>query len=265
MKVSLILLPILLATLAVSAQPRSKDSLYFVHLNDGSTIYSRKIDLVNSGWKGKYLLLDSNRRVPLGQASDFKGWEGAYAVGFLNGQFDVYKLENEGRRISLYSQCYYTSETVYASTTPNGPSFPTTITTREKSLFFRKDDSAIQRLTFKNLKIAVADNAASMRELRIAGTNLYVGVGLLAAGVGLVVGGIIQTHQRNTDAQNAYSAASRAWVTQNNPNAPMPTLPHYGLSPLFWVGTVTTFSALIPLATVGRHAHKAILIYNGLD
>jgi hypothetical protein len=48
MKKSLFFFLLLLSAGAVTAQSASKDSLYYVHLRDGSTLYSRKVRLVDS-------------------------------------------------------------------------------------------------------------------------------------------------------------------------------------------------------------------------
>ncbi len=233
----------------------SSDMLYYVHLVGGDTIHSTHVKLVNSFTRGKYLLLDNNRRIPLDSAKDFKGWDGTFAVGSIDGNYDAYRLQNEGRRISLYSKCYYDTETT-----------PSTITTRETAWFFRKGlDGDIERVTIHNLRAAMADDPASLAQLKIAGTNLDIGIGLLAAGAGTAVAGIIQTHQRNTDAYNNYKAESAAWYNSSltNPNTPMPTLPHYGLSPMFFIGSAMALSGLIPIFNTRKHLVKALDIYNG--
>jgi len=269
MKKSLFLLIVLLGYLDTKAQSTSKDSLYFVRLLNGTTLYSNKVRLMNSITQGKYLLLDDNQRIPLSQAKDFKGWEGTFAIGDIGGRYDAYKLQNEGRRISLYSQCYYTTDTYFTAITPGGAETPTTITTRQKAYYFRKGaDSPIQRLSIHNLTLATADNPASTQELRIAGTNIHLGIGLLAGGVVLATAGIITTVNHNRDLSNAYDQASAKWFqqAQTNPNTPLPALPHYsGLSPLFYIGTAATLSAMIPLFNVNKHVQKALDIYNGID
>jgi hypothetical protein len=241
------------------------DSLYYVHLLDGTTIHTNHVRLVNSLTRGKYLLLDGNRRIPLDSARDFKGWDGTFAVGAIDRYYDAFRLLDEGRRISLYSKCYYETETTWWSLTPGGPQFPTTITSRENAWFFRKGaDGEVERLTPHNLKIAMADNPASLAELRIAGANLSIGIGLLAAGAGTLVAGIIQTHQRNTTAYNTYQQESAAWYANgmNNPNAPMPTLPHYVLSPLLYVGSAMALTGFVPIFNVRKHLVGALDIYN---
>jgi hypothetical protein len=96
-----------------------QDSLYYVHLQNGTTVYGKKVKLVNSLTRSKYLLLDSNRRITLDDVRDFKSWEGTFAVGMIGGYYDAFRLQNEGRRISLYSKCYYESETVWSSAAPD--------------------------------------------------------------------------------------------------------------------------------------------------
>jgi hypothetical protein len=254
-----------LSTLFALTSLGQSDSLYYVHLLDGTTIHSSHVRLVNSLTRGKYLLLDGNRRIPLDSASDFKGWDGTFAIGAINGYYDAFKLRNEGRRISLYSKCYYETETTWYAPAPGISEVPTTISTREAAWFFRKDTgSDIERVTIHNLRNAMADNPASLAELKIAGTNLYVSIGLIAAGAGTVVAGIIQTHQRNTAAYNTYQQESTAWYnnSMNNPNATMPTLPHYGLSPLFYVGSAMALSGFIPIFNARKHLVSALDIYN---
>jgi opacity protein-like surface antigen len=268
MKQPLVLLMILVSTLTAPAQSSPKDSLYFVRLRDNTTLYSNKVKLVDSRSQGKYLLLDNNQKIPLSEAKEFKGWQGTFAIGQIGGRYDAFKLQNEGRKISLYSQCYYTTDTYYNATTPDGVETPTTITSREKAYYFRKGtDSNIQRVTYHNLKLALADNPSSMHQLRIAGTNLYLGIGLLAGGLAVTAAGIIETGKRNNDAQNAFKTASANWLiqAQTNPNASPPALVHHSESPLIYIGAATTLSAMIPLFNVGRHAQKALEIYNGID
>ena len=268
MKYSFFLLITLLGHLVTYAQ--SRDSLYFIRLKDGSTLYSNKVQLKNT-FGGKYLVLDNNKQIPLSQAKEFKGWDGTFAVGYRHGDYDAYKLQNEGRRISLFSQCYYTTETVYASATPDGVRTPTTITSREKALFFRKEpDGDIEPLTYHNLNIAIADDSNATHELRIARTNVYLGVGMLAAGLGLFATGIITTIHHNNQAENAYTQASAEWYAESTAhpwsNTPMPAAPHYeGLSALSFVGMAMSFSAIIPFANTGKHARRALAIYNGID
>ena len=258
----------LLITLGLAAlitlPGHSQDSLYYVHLQNGATIYSNKVKLVNSLTRSKYLLLDSNRHIALDDIRDFKGWEGTYAVGMTGGHNDVFRLHNEGRRISLYSKCYYETETVWSSAAPGQPQTPTTITAREKAWFFRKGpEGTVERVTIPNLRTAMADNAASLAQVKVAGTNLHAAIGLLAAGAGTVIAGIIVTNQRNTDAYNNYKQQSAAWYASGNVSAPMPTLPHYGLSPLFYVGSAMVLSGFVPIFNVRKHLVKALDIYNG--
>lgn len=255
----------LIFTLPTLAQT---DSLYYVHRLDGATLYSNKVKLVNSLTHGKYLLLDSSRRITLDQARDFKGWDGTFAVGMIGGKYDVFRLRNEGRRISLYSQCYYETETVWSSPVPGQPQTPSTITSNEKAWFFRKGaEGAIERVTISNLRTAMADNPASLAQVKVAGTNLAVSLGLMAAGAAVAIGGILHSSQQNANAYNTYKQESAAWYNNSmtNPNAPPPTLNHYGISPLFYVGTAMAVSGIIPLSSVKKHLRNAIDIYNGVN
>jgi len=133
--------------------------------------------------------------------------------------------------------------------------------------YFQKGSSSPQRLTLNNLQLAMADNPASTNQLHIAHTNIHLGIGLLAGGLAITTIGIIQTINRNNNAQNAFKTASANWfaASRTNINTPTPTLPHYGVSPLIFIGGAATFSAIIPIFTVNKHAQKAIDIYNGVN
>ena len=168
---------------------------------------------------------------------------------------DSFRLRTAGTRISLYSFC-------------------DPYNNYGRAVYFRKDqDSAIHRVTLHNLKVALADNPASMEQLRIAGANVYLGIGLLAGGLALTAAGIITAVNHNHALSNAYDQASAKWFAQaqtnpynlNNTN-PMPALPHYsGPSALFYIGTAMSLSCMIPLFNVNSHAKKSIDIYNGVN
>jgi hypothetical protein len=186
-----------------------------------------------------------------------------------NGSTVLLRLWRPGPRISLFTQCYYTTQTVYAATTPDGPQFPTTITTASRAWYFRKEpDGDIQRFTIRNLQRAVSDNPASLHELKVGRTGLYLGIGLLSAGAILTAAGFIQGVNRSHQAQNDYRIASDNWfkAVQTNPNAPMPPLPpHYGPSALFYIGGAMMLSALIPILPAAKHTQKALDIYNRIN
>ena len=163
---------------------------------------------------------------------------------------DSFLLRSNGPRIFLYSFC-----PAYG--------YP------GKAVYFRKDqDSTYHRASLRNLRVALADNPASMQELHIAGINIGLGIGLLAGGIALSTAGIITTVHHNQQLTNAYNQATAKWFAQSQAtpwaNNPSPALPHYsGLSPLFFVGTAMTLSCMIPIFNVAKHGQKAIDIYNG--
>lgn len=163
---------------------------------------------------------------------------------------DSFLLRSNGPRIFLYSFC---------------PAYGNP----GRTVYFRKDqDSAIHRVTLRNLRVALADNPASIQQLHIAGVNVGIGVGLLLGGIATTTAGIITTVHHNQQLSNAYNQASAKWFAQAQAtpwlNTPSPALPHYsGLSPLFFIGTAMTLSCMIPLFNVAKHSQKAIDIYNG--
>jgi hypothetical protein len=161
---------------------------------------------------------------------------------------DSFRLRVPGRRISFYSFCTPYSE--------------------GRAVYFRKDqDEAIHRLNYRNLSVALADNAASMHHLRIAHTNAYLTIGLFAGGAALTATGFIVTENHDRAVNNAYNRASAKWQAQSltNPNTPMPTPPNTPLSPLVYIGTLSTLSSIIPIFNRIKHTQKAIDIYNGIN
>ncbi len=160
---------------------------------------------------------------------------------------DSFRLRTSGRRISFYAFCTPYSE--------------------GRAVYFRKDqDEAIHRVNIQNLRVALADNPASMQQLRIARTNAYLSIGLFAGGIGLTAAGFILTTNHNHAVTNSYNQAVAKWYAQSltNPNTPMPPPPKFGsLSPLVFMGIASTLSCIIPIAGRIKHTQKAIDIYNG--
>jgi hypothetical protein len=162
---------------------------------------------------------------------------------------DSFRLRVPGRRISFYAFCTPYSE--------------------GRAVYFRKDqDDAIHRVNFHNLSVALADNPASMRQLRIAHTNAYLGIGLFAGGIALGAVGFAITTNHNNALGNAYAQAYTKWQAQSltNPNTPAPTPPKdNSLSPLVYIGLASIFSVIIPIYGRIKHTQKAIDIYNGAN
>ena len=161
---------------------------------------------------------------------------------------DSFRLRTPGRRISFYAFC-----------TPNSEG---------RAVYFRKDqDEAIHRATFHNLSVALADNPASMHQLRIAHTNSYLAIGLFAGGMGMTALGCIITSVHDHTLTRAYNQASAKWQAQSliNPSTPMPTSPNLTLSPLIYIGLASTLACIIPIAGRIKHTQKAIDIYNGAN
>jgi|ERR1700722_15423701 hypothetical protein len=161
---------------------------------------------------------------------------------------DSFRLRVPGRRISFYAFCTPYSE--------------------GRAVYFRKDqDDAIHRVNFHNLSVALADNPASMHQLRIAHTNAYLSIGLFAGGLGLTALGFIITDTHDHTLTNAYNQASAKWQAQSltNPSTPMPTPPNLTLSPLIYIGLASTLACIIPIAGRIKHTQKAIDIYNGAN
>jgi hypothetical protein len=161
---------------------------------------------------------------------------------------DSFRLRVPGRRISFYSFCTPYSE--------------------GRAVYFRKDqDEAIHRLNYHNLRVALADNPASMHQLRIAHTDAYLSIGLYAGGAALTALGFIVTDNHYHTLTSAYNQAYAKWQRQSltNPNTPMPASHNIVLSPLIYVGIASTLSCILPITDGLKRRQKAIDIYNGID
>jgi hypothetical protein len=162
---------------------------------------------------------------------------------------DSFRLQVPGRRIALYAFCTPYSE--------------------GRAIYFRKDqDEAIHRLNYQNLSVALADNPASMHQLRIAHTDAYLSIGLFAGGAALTALGFIVTENHDRPLNNAYAQAYAKWQVQSltNPSIPAPTPPHTtALSPLVYIGIASTLSTIFPINGGMKHRQKAIDIYNGAN
>jgi hypothetical protein len=222
--------------------PPSRDSLFYVHLRNGATLYSRQVQLMGS--KIKYLRLAGGPMIPLDSVLDYRSWDGIFAVGLYRGGPQVYKRETKCL-ISLYSQYNYATTTTWSAPDVNGVSWPQFDTEKEKTWYFRKgEEGPLLPYNYSNLRSAVADNPASAAQIRIASRNRNLGIGFLAGGGALILVALAEATHRRPDGSLSQSATNTSLILSGA---------SVGLS-------LGSFPFIL---SVPKHTRKALDIYNG--
>ena len=226
-----------------------RDTTWYVELKDHTVLYSKKLWVRYSFNEGDYLLLDHNKKIPMSEVLRYKNRTGEYIRE--KGPVETYRIESGGPRLFLYSRSFWYSDSSGYHT--------------DNHYFFRKDSTTgdMLEVSYKNLKDAMADNAASMRELQASRTTLLVAG---AAGVGgflMTLVGATQSLRKNRDRNNAWMSNQPNWPVRPGQPLPQPTQPGKSYtSPLLIAGPVIMVGAMITLFTASGHIQKAIRIYN---
>ena len=226
----------------------ARDSGYVV-LKDSTILYSKRVWERSSIKDGDYLLLDHNKKIPMSEVVRYKSTSGEYIRE--KGPVESYRIESGGPRLFVYSRSFWYSDSSGHHS--------------KSRYFFRKDSTTgdMQEMTYKNLKEAMADNAASMRQLQASRTSLLVAGAAGTAGFLMALIGGAQSIRKNRDRNNAWMANQPSWPAPPGQPRPQPTQPGKSYtSPLLIAGPVIMIGAMIPLFTAAGHIHKAISIYN---
>lgn len=249
-------LPLLLGFPAKSqtATAHPKDSVCYARLKPGQTLFSSSLRLRGTTGDDKYLSLDNDRKIPLAEVDRYSSPSGLFVTVPGSAGTDIYRVDREGPRLSLYSRVVY--DPYAGDYDPNTQTWYSGAYTRK--LYFRKSGEVqMHTITYASLMDALADNPESQEEVRVAKTRLVSGVGLLLASV-LVEGiGLIETGRMH--------AAHFVTTTSNQyPYTSTPTLVRgTGTSPLVYIGTAG-FAAGAVLSFGARHKLlRAIDVYNG--
>lgn len=232
---------------------KSRDSIYYARLKTGQTLFSSSLRLRGSLDDNKYLSLDNGRKIPLEEVDRYSSPFGLFVTVPGSAGIDIYRVDREGPKISLYSRVVYDP---YANAyDPNTQTYSSGAYTR--TLYFRKSGEVrMHTITYTSLMKALADNPESQQDVRVAKTRLVTGISLLLVSV-LVEGvGLIETGKMH--------AAHFVTTTSNQYPYTNTTLVHgTGTSPLIYIGA-GGFVAGAVLALGARHKlFKAIDVYNG--
>ena len=234
-----LLLVCLLPTLLGKAQSPTRDSAYYVLITDTQKLYSHHLQLKCTDTATKYLELDDHRQVPIEQVSRFHSHSGTFVAIPGSAGTDIYKVEKEGPKISLYSRLIvdpvHVHDSGYTST---------------RLFYYRKPGQVrMQPVTYPGLQAAMQDNPVSVRELHLAMSHYKVGLGVALSSVVITAIGLFATIRSN----------NHALSQQPDPGQP---LPHSTLSPLVIVGSGGIIGGLAVALSARRHEVKAFDIYN---
>jgi hypothetical protein len=197
------------------AQLTARDTSWYVELKDSTILYSKKLSVRNSLKEGEYLLLDYNKKIPMTGVIRYKSRTGEYVR--QKGPVETYRLENGGPRLFVYSRSFTYSDS--------------TGLREGHDYFFRKGSMGeLQELNYKNLRDAIADNAASMHKLQAGRSTLTIGIVGTVASAFITLAGVL----------TSYKSAS----------------------PLVVAGPVLFVASTAVMFTAAGHMDKAINIYN---
>ena len=223
---------------------QSRDTSWYVELKDSTILYSKKLSVQYSLKEGEYLLLDYNKKIPMSEVLRYKSRTGEYIRD--KGPMETYRIEKGGPRLFVYSRSFTYSDT---SGFHSGRDF-----------FIKKGIAGdMQEMNYKNLKDAMADNPASIRELEATRSTFVIAGTAGAVGVLLTVIGGVQSFRQNSSSHNQAQPS-----LPMRPGQPIPPAqpPKSSVSPLIIVGPVIMIGAMITLFTAPGHIQKAIKIYN---
>lgn len=202
----------------------------YLKLKTGEEIYDN-FTLNNSAWVNPHIILEDQTRI------DF------YELECYQYEYDYFQnipsFFNKGKlakriikgKIDLFS-ITSTNSTPENFTNMNsiGFSYPT------RNDYFEKDDGVLNKVNYKNLKVALADNSESMKYLSEYKTLTTIQWGLCFTGIGLMVGGAIMMH----DDDNMNSEGI----------------------PIMIIGSVVNMSCIIPYFNKSEKIEEAIEAYN---
>lgn len=231
-----------------------QDSVYYARLKTGQTLFSAYVRLHSSADAEKYLALDQNRTIPIGEVDRFSSPRGLFVTVPGSAGTDIYRFELDGPKISLFSRVIYD---------PNASSYdPATHTesygSYSRKEFFRKPGQVqMHPVTYASLTKALSDNLASQRQLRIAKTKVYTGVALFLASTIVEGIGIYETAKKRqyhlvTTTSNQYPYNTTSASVSSG----------HGVSPLLFIGLGGITGGLVLAFGAHHNELRALNLYN---
>ncbi|MBO9202390.1 MULTISPECIES: hypothetical protein [Niastella] len=225
---------------------KMRDTSWYVELKDSTVLYSKKLRVRYSEKDGEYLLLDHHQKILMSEVLRYRSRTGEYVRE--KGPVETYRIEKGGPRLFVYSRSFTYSDS-------NG--FHT-----GHDYFLRKGLTGdMQKMSYRNLKEAMADNLASMRQLQASRTTVLIAGGAGAVGFLFTLIGGAQSFKQHSRVNQSMPTPPTFPV---RPGPPMPPAQpdRSSVSPLLIVGPVIMIGAIITMCTAPGHVHKAINIYN---
>lgn len=244
--------PVLIAVsllLFFSLSGQAQSNTYYAILKGGQKIYSRHLSLRINAAADQYLLLDSNRHIPIEDVDRFHSSTGTFVTVPGSAGTDVYRIEREGPKITLYSRLFFDP------TLQNDSGYTPT-----REFYFRKaEQEKMKVVTLTSLRAAVADNPASLHQVNVASKNMTIGLTTGFASVFLEAVGIYFTAKGHT-----HPAIYQPTVPPGYPPLPpiQTTVTTHPVSPLVYIGGGGMVGGLILAFGAQHHALKAFDIYN---
>ncbi|AEV97819.1 hypothetical protein A4D02_15765 [Niastella koreensis] len=225
---------------------QTRDTSWYVVLKDSTVLYSKKLWVRYSDKEGDYLLLDYNKKIPMTEVARYRNSTGDYIR--MKGPVETYRIEKGGPRLFVYSREFTFSDTAGFH--------------RGNDFFIRKGpDGDMREMNYKNLKDALAGNAASMRQLQAARSTLVTGGIIGATGLLLTVIGGVQLFRQDRGHTLPPPPSLRDLQAGRLPTQPaLP--PKKPVPALAIAGPVIMIGAMVYLFTAPGHINKAINIYN---
>ena len=231
---------LLLGLTALAISPAySQDSTYFARLKNGQTVFSSTLRLRTTPAAEKYLALDQNRTIPIGEVERFHSRLGLFVTVPGSTGTDIYRVDREGPKISLFSQVVYDPD----AATPDGNG------SYSRKEFFRKDgDVLMHPVTYSSLMNALSDNPDSQHQLHVAKAKVYTGLSLLLVSAVIEGIGIYHTARRTAPHLDATTGAISSSHT---------------VSPLLYVGLGGMAGGVVLILGAKHNEFRALDVYNG--
>jgi hypothetical protein len=135
----------------------------------------------------------------------FRNYHGYFANlnKLYNDRAERYALRIKEGKINLFEEVEFEAYAEESLAIPEGGENEM-LATNESFQFFSKGDGAVQKANYKNLRLALADNDESKKEMNVFRNYRYLQIGLIAAGAGMIAYEVV----RQNDAANASSDES---------------------------------------------------------
>lgn len=180
---------------------------YFVELHNGERVFARRIQYKSPIFKQNHFLLDDSVRIIPETVKYFQNQEGYFARVNAGRRYNDFAQREQTGRVSTY----FVIKTDYSNAGPSigvgmggygmggyGGGYPT----QRKVYYYSKENGPLEPLTYRNLRVSLADNAGSLEALQQYKRGQNIQTGLYIAGAGIMVAGLQQQFRGNTSSSS---------------------------------------------------------------